>query len=125
MQLILAFIFIFNLHLRDLTGEVAAAFRQGNARDLSKHFGNNIDLTVCGKQEMYSKAQAEQVLRGFFLKHPPRNFIIKSKSTANTATPFGIGTYTSTSAEHFRVYFLVKRIGNQSFIQQLSIENES
>ena len=125
MQLILAFIFIFNLHLSDLTGEVAAAFRQGNARDLSKHFGNNVDLTVSGKQEMYSKAQAEQVLRGFFLKHPPRNFIIKSKSTANTATPFGIGTYTSTSAEHFRVYFLIKRIGNQSFIQQLSIENES
>lgn len=125
MKLILAFIFIFNLHQSDLTGEVAAAFRQGNARDLSKHFGNNVDLTVSGKQEMYSKAQAEQVLRGFFLKHPPRNFIIKSKSTANTATPFGIGTYTSTSAEHFRVYFLVKRIGNQSFIQQLSIENES
>jgi hypothetical protein len=99
--------------------------RQGNARDLAKHFGNTIDLTVSGKQEMYSRAQAEQVLRGFFLKNPPRSFILKSKSTGNTATPCGIGTYTSTASQHFRVYFLIKKIGNQSFIQQLSIENES
>ncbi len=125
MKLILAFIFSFGLHLSDITGEVASALRQGNARDLAKHFGNTIDLTVSGKQEIYSKAQAEQVMRGFFLKQPPRGFILKSKSTGNTATPYGIGTYTSTTAQHFRVYFLIKKIGNQSFIQQLSIENES
>jgi hypothetical protein len=125
MKLAFALLMCFSLHLSDITGEIAAAFRQGNARDLAKHFGNNIDLTVGEKQEMYSKAQAEQVLRGFFLKNPPRSFILKSKSTGNTATPYGIGTYTSTGAQHFRVYFMIKKIGNQSFIQQLSIENES
>jgi hypothetical protein len=125
MKLILAFIFSFSLHLSDITGEVSSALRQGNARELSKHFGNTIDLTVIGKQEMYSRAQAEQVLRGFFLKHPPRSFVLKSKSNGNTANPYGIGTYTSTTAQNFRVYFLIRKIGNQSFIQQLSIENES
>lgn len=125
MKVFLAFIFSFGLHLGDITGEVAAALRQGNAHDLAKNFGNTIDLTVGGKQEMYSRAQAEQVLRGFFLKNPPRSFNLKSKSDRNIATPYGIGTYTSTSGQHYRVYFLIKKIGNQSFIQQLSIENES
>jgi hypothetical protein len=108
----------------DLISEIAAAFRAGDAKSVSSRLGLHVDLTVSGKQEMYSKAQAEQVLRDFFAKHPPQMFNLKSKSTDNASKPYGIGSYVDTSGQKYRVYFLIKRIGNQSFISQLSIEHE-
>jgi len=108
----------------DLISEISAAFRAGDAKSVSNHLGSHVDLTVSGKQEMYSKAQAEQVLRNFFSKHPPKMFSIKSKSADNASKPYGIGSYVDTSGQKYRVYFLIKRIGNQSFISQLSIEHE-
>ena len=108
----------------DIGSEIAASIRAGNARELSLWFSNNVDLTVLGKEEMYSKAQAEQVLRDFFSKHPPKSFVLKHKSNNPTAAQYGIGSYVSTGNSRFRIYFLIKKIGNQSFIQQLSIEPE-
>jgi hypothetical protein len=108
----------------DIGGEIAAAIRGGKAQEVTKWFSNNVDLTVLGKEEMYSKAQAEQVLRDFFSKYPPLSFELSHKANNLASAQYGIGTYKSTNASKFRVYFLIKKIGNQQFIQQLSIENE-
>lgn len=109
---------------KDIGNDIAAAIRTGNARQLSVFFNNNVDLTVLGKEEMYSKAQAEQILRDFFSKNPPRSFNLKHHSSNPTAAQYGIGTYVNTLNARFRIYFLIKKIGNQSFIQQFSIEPE-
>jgi hypothetical protein len=108
----------------DIGGDIAAAIRGGKAQEVARWFSNNVDLTVLGKEEMYSKAQAEQVLRDFFVKYPPLSFDLSHKATNPAAAQYGIGTYKSTNRSKFRVYFLIKKIGNQQFIQQLSIENE-
>ena len=108
----------------DIGNDIAALIRSGNASQLSNYFSNNVDLTVLGKEEMYSKAQAEQILRNFFSKNPPRSFNLKHHSSNPTAAQYGIGTYINTSNARFRIYFLIKKIGNQSFIQQFSIEPE-
>ena len=63
---------------KDIGNDIAAAIRAGNARQLSGFFNNNVDLTVLGKEEMYSKAQAEQILRDFFQKNAPRSLNRKS-----------------------------------------------
>ena len=112
------------MSLGDIGGEIAAAIRGGKAQEVTKWFSNNVDLTVLGKEEMYSKAQAEQVLRDFFGKYPPLSFELSHKANNQASAQYGIGTYKSTNAAKFRVYFLIKKIGNQQFIQQLSIENE-
>jgi hypothetical protein len=129
MKFFLTLLFIIPLHLcaapSDISTDIAAAIRIGSARELSRFFGNSIDLTVGGKQEMYSKAQAEQVLRGFFAKHPPASFILRHKSGGTAANPYGIGTYVSIHKHKYRIYFLIRKIGNQQFIQQLSIEHET
>ena len=83
------------------------------------------DLTVLGKEEMYSKAQAEQILQNFFQKNPPRSFNLKQHASNPSASHYGIGTYTNTQNARFRIYFLLKKIGNQAFIQQFSIEPEN
>jgi len=110
--------------LGDIGGEIAAAIRGGKAQEVAKWFSNNVDLTVLGKEEMYSKAQAEQVLRDFFVKYPPLSFELSHKANNPASAQYGIGSYKSINRSKFRVYFLIKKIGNQQFIQQLSIENE-
>lgn len=108
----------------DIGNDIAAAIRAGDARKLAQWFSNHIDLTVLGKEELYSKAQAEQILRDFFQKHPPRSFILKHHSSNPTTTQYGIGSYLSRNGEKYRIHFLIKKIGNQIFIQQFSIETE-
>jgi hypothetical protein len=108
----------------DIGNDIAAAIRGGNAKQLSSWFNNHVDLTVLGKEELYSKAQAEQILRDFFVKHPPKSFLLKHHSSNPTSTQYGIGSYLSSKGERFRIHFLIKKIGNQSFIQQFSIETE-
>jgi hypothetical protein len=108
----------------DIGNEIVDSIRTGNARKLSKWFSSNVDLTVLGKEEMYSKAQAEQILRDFFLKYPPKSFNLRHNSSNPSATQYGIGSYLSMNGSVFRIYFLIRKIGNQSFIQQFSIESE-
>jgi len=108
----------------DIGNEIVVSVRSGNAKDLSKWFSSTVDLTVLGKEEMYSKAQAEQILRDFFLKNPPKSFRLKHSSSNPSSAQYGIGSYVSTNGSLFRIYFLIRKIGNQSFIQQFSIEPE-
>jgi hypothetical protein len=108
----------------DIGSDIAAAIRAGDAKKLSSWFNNNVDLTVLGKEELYSKAQAQQVLRDFFQKHPPRSFLLKHHSSNPATTQYGIGSYISRNNEKYRIHFLLKKIGNQIFIQQFSIETE-
>lgn len=129
MKFFLTLLLVLPLHLsaapRDISADIAASIRIGSARELARYFGNSVDLTVTGKQEMYSRAQAEQVIRGFFAKHPPVSFVLRHRSPPTATNPYGIGTYMSTHKQKFRIYFLIRKIGNQQFIQQLSIEYET
>jgi len=108
----------------DIGDDVVAAISVGNAHALVKWFSSNVDLTVLGKEEMYSKAQAEQILRDFFFKYPAKSFKLRHGSSKPSATQYGIGSYKSTNGHTFRIYFLIRKIGNQSFIQQFSVESE-
>src|SRR5687768_687984 len=56
--------------------QVVLAMKTGNSRDLAMHFISNIDLTVKENADVYSKAQAEQILRKFFNDHPPVDMVI-------------------------------------------------
>jgi hypothetical protein len=112
------------LPYRDIGSEIASAIRIGSAKELSKFFNTNVDLTLLGKEDVYSRAQAEQLLHDFFVRNPPRNFQLMHESASQSSSQYGIGKYESRTGAKFRIYFLVRRIGNQSFIQQFSIEKE-
>jgi hypothetical protein len=118
-------IFLLSLTLSaDISQEIAACIRTGNARELSKFFGSSVDLTIIGKEDMYSRAQAEQIMRGFFQKNPPVYFRLTHQPAGAAASQYGIGTYLSSGQKRFRIYFVIRRIGNQQILQQLSIEPE-
>jgi hypothetical protein len=103
----------------DVIDSISAEINTGNSKNI-----DNIDLTVLDEEDIYSKQQAEMILKDFFNKHPVKSFIIAHKSAPKNGSQFVIGKL-NTSNGNYRVYFLIKIINNKTQIQQFRIENEN
>lgn len=108
----------------DVSTEVLDAIKQGNAAAIAKNFNDKIDLKILDQEDVYSKAQAELVLKDFFAKHPVKSFVESHSSNAKSANQFVVGTLTSTNGK-YRVSFLLKKFGDRFLISQFRIENEN
>lgn len=100
-----------NLKQALLTG-----FKTGNALMISAYFSQNVDVSMLDKENLYSKSQAEQVLKTFFSEHKPSNFVINHEGQASNAKYF-IGTL-STLNGTFRITINTK----SNLISRLTIE---
>ena len=106
----------------DVIDGIATAIRSGNPANISKYFISNIDLKVISQEDVYSKPQAEMILRDFFSKHPVKSYTVVHKSEPKTTgSQYVVGTL-DTSNGKFRVYFLIKPSGAETLIHQFRIE---
>jgi hypothetical protein len=108
----------------DLIDDIASGIRTGNPANISKYFIENIDLKIIDQEDVYSKQQAEMILKNFFSKHPVKTYTIAHKSEPKNGSQYVIGTL-ETSNGKFRTYFLIKTMGAQTLIQQFRIEIEN
>lgn len=104
--------------------EVETAIKTGNASLISKHFSDNIDLKVIEKEDVYSKSQAELIIKDFFTKHPVKSFNLMHKSVSKGNSQYSIGKL-ETSNGSFRIYFLMKKEADKLLISQFRIESEN
>ncbi len=102
---------------QNVPDQVATSLKRGDASDVASHFGDLVDITINKKQNNYSPAQAEMVLRDWFGKNNPSRYESEKLGTSsgNTVT-YSIGQLT-TSGGKYRVYMLFKQRDN---VQQLS-----
>lgn len=101
---------------------IVLSFKAGNAEELARHFNNNVELIILEKEDVYSRAQAEQIIRKFFSDHNPEAFkIIFEGGKVNSR--YAIGSL-STSDTTYRVYILIKKQDGEPLIHQLRIEEE-
>ena len=121
---ILLFILLpaFTFHTDDIPEGITLSMKAGNAAELAKFFYTNIELVILDKEDVYSKAQAEQILRKFFSEHHPTSFEIIFEGGKETSR-YAIGSLT-TPTGNFRVYFLIKDQDGSPLIHQLRIELE-
>lgn len=108
----------------DVIDDIASSIRTGNPKNISKYFIENIDLKVIEQEDVYSKQQAEMILKDFFTKHPVKNYTVGHKSLAKNGSQYVIGTLETTNGK-FRTYFLLKTTGSETLIQQFRIETEN
>jgi len=108
----------------EVVDDIANAIRSGNPKSISAYFIDNIDLKVIDQEDVYSKQQAEMILKNFFTKHPVKAFSIAHKSVEKNGSQYIIGTLETTNGK-FRTYFLIKTAGAKTLIQQFKIENEN
>lgn len=108
----------------DVIDDIAASIRTGNPKNISKFFIENIDLKIIDREDVYSKQQAEMILKDFFSKHPVKAFSVAHKSEPKNGSQYVVGTLETTNGK-FRTYFLIKTTGAQTLIQQFRIETEN
>ena len=101
--------------------KVVLAMKTGNAKELAEQFIPNIDLTVKETSEVYSKAQAEQIIRKFFNDHPPVDMVIEHSGVSKFGDKYYIGILRTRNG-YFRVTFFLKKNGDLMQVKQLRIE---
>ena len=108
----------------DIYDEVAIAIRSGDSRQLATYFGSSVDLTVMNQEDVYSKAQAELIVKDFFARNPPKSFTLLHKGSSKEGTVYGIGNLQSANGKSFRTSFFLKMSSGRYLIQELRFETE-
>ena len=107
----------------DILDNIALTLKTGNASELSKFFDTNIEIIILDEEDVYSRAQAEVVIKNFFAKNPPKSFELIHQGSSKEGSKYGIGNLT-TSQTTFRTYIYIKQKGKEYFIQELRFEEE-
>ena len=102
--------------------EIVLSIQNGNDATLAGFFNENVELVVQTHDDVYSKAQAQQIVAEFFKTNKPKQFSIIHQGGKEGAR-YAIGSLI-TNTGTFRVYFLLKNKNNNSYIHQLRIEKQ-
>src|ERR1035437_3070109 len=121
--LIGSFSFISNAAF-DIYDDISNAIQSGNSSVIAGYFNTTVDLTILAQEEVYSKTQAEIILKDFFSKNTPKSFSMLHKGTSKEGSMYGIGSLLTNQGGSFRVYFYLKQIGGKNFIKELRFEKQ-
>jgi len=99
--------------------KIVNSFLNGNTTELAEFFNNSIELIILNEENVYSKSQAEQILKSFFKKNPPDSFVIIHEG-GKEVSRYAIGKLKSSTGT-FRVTIYLSK---NSFIHQLRIESD-
>lgn len=114
-------IFAISVNANPVTDSIVNALKSGNAKELAKSFNASIDLNIPNNEGVYSKSQAELILKTFFSKNQPKSFEVIHTGDSKNETHYSIGKL-STSSSTFRTYILYKKKGDTISILELRIE---
>jgi hypothetical protein len=108
--------------ISQVPGEIFTSLNNGNAKVLSDYFNQNVELKILENDNVYSKAQAQQIVGKFFSEYRPEKFTIIKQSNKE-GLEYVIGNLI-TKMGSFRVYFLLKQDKGKSYIHHLKIEKQ-
>lgn len=122
--LLIVIFFSISLHsyAGDIPSAIISAFGTGNSTAISSYFGQTVELTLFDQEEIYSKTQAQIILKNFFNENAPVSFKIIHQG-GKESSKYAIGSL-KTSNKSYRITLLLKSNGSDINIHQLRIENE-
>jgi citrate lyase beta subunit len=112
-----------NAFQADIIDNLSTHFKGGNAKEIAANFSPSVDLIIIDEEDVYSKAQAEQILRSFFSKFPPVKSTVIHRLNTNPNYRYGALSLLTKNGT-FRVSITMKKTGSTFFITELRIETE-
>lgn len=100
---------------------IVNALATGNATQLSAYFDAAVDLIVPQNEGNFSKKQATQIMKFFFDRNPPEEFLLEHEDMTNDGSTYFIGYYKTTAGKTLRTYILMKKLEENEFIRQLQM----
>src|SRR5690606_19666592 len=70
-------------NINDVIDDIASCVRGGNTKELSKYFSSTVSMTLLNDEGIYSRVQAEIILRDFFSKNTPMGVKISHRLDSN------------------------------------------
>lgn len=103
---------------------ISAALGNGDVTALSKYLADNVEISIQGKEQVYTKAKASEVLKSFFETNKPKSFaqVHKGQSRENS-DQYCIGNLSATAGS-YRVYLYLKVVGSSISIQEMRFDKE-
>jgi hypothetical protein len=119
-----AFAFANNLQGTPALEAISTALSTGDVDALSKYLADNVEISLQNKEQVYTKAKAAEVLKGFFDSNKPKAFaqVHKGQSRENS-DQYCIGNLTVTTG-NYRVYLYLKVNGANISIQEMRFDKE-
>ena len=107
----------------EVVDHIKTAMKSGSSKELSKYFSDNVDVTIDGDIQPFSKTLAEYELRDFFMDNVPDKFSIIHQGASKGGLHFAIGQYVSKS-NTFRIFFRIKGSEGKYLIHEITIDKE-
>ena len=126
-KLILIFVFLLYListasaQQRDVIDTLAKYFNTTDASKISSLFLSTLELDILGEENLYSKAQAELIMRDFFSKNKPLSVKIIHRLHSNPNYKLAVFSI-ATIKDKFRVSISLSSNNESFLIKQIRIE---
>lgn len=98
------------------------AIETGKVEQLSTYMNESVELIILDQEGIYSKKQANLILKDFYSKNTPKKFTLLHQGGSEKAK-YAIGKL-ETQSTKYRIHFLVKITDGKSLIHQLRIQIE-
>ena len=108
------------LSAQNFTG-IGNAMKNGNSSELAKYFDGNVELTILNTEAVYSKSQAEMVLKNFYSSNKPSAYKVVHNGDSGSGAKYQIGEL-STSTGTYRTYVYAKNKNGTMLVQEIRIE---
>lgn len=107
----------------DIIDDLAVNFKSGNSKEIAKNFAASVELIIIDQEDVYSKAQSEQILKDFFLKNQPNKTTIIHRLSNNPNYRLAIlSLFTKTGKYRITITMNLKKPSNNFLITELRIE---
>lgn len=103
--------------------EVVSAIQSGDAARMSRYFDEVVQITMDEKSHVYSRSQAEMILRNFFTTRVVKGFTVEHRGGGNDSE-YCIGSL-ATDGSAFRTSIYMKTRGDKKLIQELRFDRLS
>ena len=114
---------ICSILIADIYTDINSSMKSGNFKTIASYFNSSVELNIPGADGLYSKAQAELLMKEFFSKNTPKNFIVKHDGVSQDGSKYSIGSL-ETSMGSYRTYYYLKNSGGNFLIKELRIEKD-
>jgi len=78
--------------------QIEQGLRKGEVKLILPYLHDPVEIAISGKAKMYSRTQAEYVLKDFFKSHPPRGFTFMHRGRSENVL-YAIGAYHAQSEQ--------------------------
>ncbi|MBP9688682.1 MAG: DUF4783 domain-containing protein [Bacteroidia bacterium] len=107
----------------DSFDDIINALKGANVKEVSKFFNNTVELTINDNEGVYSKQQAEMMVKNFLANNQPKNIVIQHRGSSGQSAKYAIANY-ETSQAKFRVYVFMKDSGGGMLVHEMRFEKE-